>query len=170
MPALSEVRRLEVDDDVPTQRRDAFDDAVVVLVGLGVDQSAHKVEAHTANTRLVHLGELLVAHVGLDRRDPAGPAVGGGQRVEHRGVVRTVARRLDDDVAFDPEVIAQGKQLLLARVARRVLALGREGELLTGTENVTVRVDGPTGQHETWRAGTRVKDQPVGIHGEGAHR
>jgi len=138
--------------------------AVLLFPFLGMSGSIYVAAAMNGT---VAIGAL-VAHW-LDGRDPAGSAVGGGQRVKHRGVVRTVTRRLDDHVALDPEVIAQGKQLLLARVARCVLALGREGELVTGTENVTVRVDGPTGQHEAWRAGTRVKDQPVGVHGEGAH-
>src|SRR5208282_2601231 len=55
--------------------------------------------------------------------------------------VGAVARRLDDDVARKAEMIAQGKQLRLARVARRVLALGRIRKLGAWPEHVAMRVD-----------------------------
>ena len=64
-----------------------------------------------------------------DGGDAARLAAGRLERIDHRAVVGAVAGGLHDDVAREAEVVAQREQLLLARVAGRVLALGRVGEL-----------------------------------------
>ena len=55
----------------------------------------------------------------------------------------------------ETQVVAQCEQLILAGVAGRVLALGREGEDVARTEDVAVRVDGARREDERRRRGAR---------------
>ena len=64
-----------------------------------------------------------------DGRHAARPAAGRLERIDERAIVAAVAGRLHDHVPGETEVIAQREQLLLRRVAGRVLPLGRVGEL-----------------------------------------
>jgi hypothetical protein len=54
------------------------------------------------------------------------------QRIDQRAVVGAVAGGLHDHVLVEAQVVAQREQLLLAGVARRVLALGRVGNCAPG--------------------------------------
>ncbi len=101
------------------------------------------------------------ADAGPDRGDPARHAGRGPQRVDHGPVVGAVAGGLDDDVAGETEVVAQREQLVLRGVARGVLALGGEGELGRGTEDVAVGVDRPLGHPEGRGARVLVPVQPA---------
>jgi hypothetical protein len=90
------------------------------------------------------------------------------ERVDERTVVVAVAGRLHDDVALEPEVVAQREQLFLRGIAGRVLALGRIGEGIARPEYVAVRIHGPGRHRETRLRRVRVKGQIVGIHGHAA--
>ena len=157
---LRQVGGLEVDDDVPAERCDALRDRRELVGGCGVDQAPHEVEPHPPDPGLVELAQLGVTDIRSDGRDAAGPAVGRAHGVDHRPVVRAVARGLDDHVAAHAEVVAEGEELVLARVARRVLALGCEGERGAGPEHVAVRVDRARGEGERGNRGLRIPVQP----------
>ena len=64
------------------------------------------------------------------------------QRVHERAIVVAVAGGLHDHVALETEEIAQGEELLLGRVARRVLPLRRVGKHGGRAEDVAVCVHG----------------------------
>src|SRR5665213_3600031 len=51
IPSFGEIGRLEIDDDVPAERRNLFDDSVVVPVGFGINQAANVLK-RTARTPL----------------------------------------------------------------------------------------------------------------------
>ena len=77
-----------------------------------------------------------------------------------RGVRFNFVKRLVD--VTPREVLAQREQLLPARVAGRVLALGRVGKLRARPEHVAVRIHAVGRQLEARLAGTRVPVQPAG--------
>ena len=62
------------------------------------------------------------------------------KRIHHRTIVGAVTGRLHDDVAREAEVIAQGKELFLRGITRRVFARLRKGEFGRGPENVAMRI------------------------------
>ena len=132
-------------------------------LGAALDQAPDEVEPHAADARLVELAQLGVGDVRPDGRDAACPAAGRPHGVDHRAVVRAVAGGLDDDVAADPEVVAQREQLLLAGVARGVLALRREGELVARPEDVAVRVDRADREREGRGRGLRYQSSHPGV-------
>ncbi len=75
-----------------------------------------------------------------------------------------MAGRLDDHVALETEEIAQREQLLLGRVAGRVLALGRIGEHVARAEHVAVGVHRAGGRLVAGLSGIGVERQVVGVH------
>src|SRR5690242_10421854 len=77
-----------------------------------------------------------------------------------------MAGALDDDVALETKVIAQGEQGFLRRIGRRVLPLGRVRKYRTGTEYVAVRVDGARRRRKSRSARRRMGPEPSGIGGE----
>ena len=127
---LLQIRALEVDDDMPAQRRDLLRDGGQVFLGGGTDQALEEVEPHAPHTASSSLRSSRLGDIRTDGGDTARPATGGLDGVDHGAVVRAVAGCLHDDVAADAQVVAEGEKLLLARVARGVLALGRERELV----------------------------------------
>ena len=134
--------------------------------GREVDEALDEVEAHAAHAGRVHRLQLVVCDAAAHGRDSARLAVRMRQRIHHRAVVGAVAGGLHDDIAREAEVVAQREQLLLAGVARRVLALRREGELRAGAEHVAVRVDGTGRQLEAGLARVGVPVEPTGGLGE----
>ena len=142
VPQLGQVARLEVDDDVPAEGLDAQRDLRQLVPGREVDEAPDEVEADGAHAGLVQVAQLTIGDAAADGRDAARAAAAGAARVGHRAVVGAVAGGLHDDVAREAQVIAQREQLRLARVAGRVLPLGREGKLRPGTEHVAMRVHG----------------------------
>ena len=109
-------------------------------------------------------------HVAPYRGDAARPAAGVDERVDERAVVVAVTGRLHDDVALEPEVVAQREQLFLRGVAGRVLALGRIGERRARPEHVAMRVHRAGRHHESRLRRVRVEGQIVGIHDHDALR
>src|SRR5262249_49788811 len=91
----------------------------------------------------VHRLELGVGHFFADESDALGLVVRAFERIDHRAVVFAVARRLNDHVLVEAEKVAQRGELLLGRIARRVFALGRVGELALVPEPVAGRVARP---------------------------
>ena len=120
----------------------------------------------------MELGELCVGDVWFDGRHAASPTIRSDECVNQGVVVRTMARRLDNDVAREAKVIAQGEELILTRVARRVLAFFGEGELARGAKDVTVRVHRTLGYLEVWFRGIGFEAEPivVDLEGFGTHR
>ena len=106
--------------------------------------------------------QLGVGDVAIDRRHAARPVVRRAQRVDERAVVGAVAGGLHDDVLVEAEAIAQREELLLRRIARRVLPLRRVRELVAGAEHVAVRVHRAGGNLERRDRRIRVKRQPAG--------
>ena len=104
-----------------------------------------------------------------DARHAPGAAAGRRDGVEHRAVVRAVATRLDNDLAFDTEAVAEGEQLFLRCIAWRVLALGCEPEPVARAKYVAVRVDTFGRQHEGRRRRARVPVKPSGRLREAGH-
>ncbi len=76
-------------------------------------------------------------------------------------VVGSVAGRLYDDVAADPQTVAQREELVLARITRGVLAFRRERELGGGAEDMAVGVDRSGRQSEARRRRVLVPVQPA---------
>src|SRR5208282_1265353 len=81
--------------------------------------------------------------------------------VDHRAVVGAVAGRLNDDVAGKAQVIAEREELRLARVAGRVLALGRVREFGAGAEHVAMRIGAARRDPEARPAGAIVPVEPA---------
>ena len=128
-----------------------------------VDEPLDEVEARAPDAGRVHRLELGVGDVAIDRRDPASAAVRRQQGIDERAVVGAVAGRLDDDVLVEAQVIAKCEQQVLRRVARRVLALGRVGELVSGAEHVTVRVHRARRELERGNDGLGWKGSQPGV-------
>ena len=105
--------------------------------------------------------QFFVGDIPPDGRDAARFAAARETRVDHRAVVGAVAGRLHNDVAGKAEVIAQGEQLRLARVAWRVLALGGIGEFGPRAEHVAMRVDAAGRQGEARLAGAVEPVEPA---------
>ncbi len=167
---LRQILRFEVDDDVPAERLDALGDLDQHFARRHVDETLDEVEAHAAHAGGIELAELLVGEISGHSRDAARAAVRRPQRIDHRAIVGAVTRRLHDHVALEAEIVAQLPELLLRRVARRVLALRRIWKLVARTEDVTMRVD-RAGRRTVHRLARRlVIDEPVAVHLEPAHR
>ena len=164
---LGQVGGLEVEDDVPAERGDPF--AIVASSSVGAASTRRLTKLNrTPRTPASSSSRSSVSVTsGRTVAIPAGPAAGGADGVDHRPVVGAVAGGLDDDVAADSEVVAQREELLLARVAGRVLALGREGELVARPEDVAVGVDRAGRQRERGRGRTRMPVQPPAGLGKG---
>ncbi len=143
---VRQVGGLEVDDDMPAQRGDLLRDGGQVLLGGGVDEAFDEVEPHPAHTGVVEPAQLGVGDIGADGGDPAGPAAGGLDGVDHRGVVGAVAGGLHDHVPADPQLVPQGEQLVLAGIARGVLAFRRERELGAGPKTWQWASTAPAGR------------------------
>ena len=142
-------RRLEV--ETTCQPSGAIRSRSSQLVGgCGVDQPPDEVEPHAADPGLVELAQLGLADVAVDGRDPAGPALGGAHGVDHRPVVRAVARGLDDDVAADPRWSRRAKSCSLLASQGVYLRSGRRGTV-AGPEDVALRVDRAGRQRERGR-------------------
>jgi len=165
---IGQLGRLEIDDHVPAERRDATGEHGEDIRRCHVDQAPDEVEARAADAGGIELGELCIGRGRSDRRDAAGTIAGGAQRIDDSAVVGAVTGRLHEHIALEAEVIAQRPELLLRRIARCVLALGCEREALAGTEHVTVRINAAGWQPETRPRRLRVKGQPAGVHRERA--
>ena len=149
---------------MPAERCDPMGDFVQHLARREVDQATHEVEARATHACLMHGAQLGIGHITADGCHTAGPATRVQQRIDQRPVVGAVAGGLHDHVALEAQKVAQRKQLILRRVARRVLALGRKRKLRGGAEHMAVRIDRAR-RHTPARLGRiRMKDQPVGIH------
>ena len=92
------------------------------------------------------------------------------EHVEQSGIVTPVARGLHDDVLVESEKVAQREELLAARVARSVFALGREGEDGSRSEDVAMGIHCSRWHCEGRLRGIRVPVEPIGVFHEcGAH-
>ena len=139
---FGQVRRLEIDDDMPVVLDNALGDLLEFVLRREVDQPLDEIEAHAAHARLMKPLQFCVGHVAPDGRDAARFAVARKQGVDHRAVVGAVTGRLHDHVAIEAEMVAQREQLRLAGVARGVFALGRIRKLGARPEHMAMRVDG----------------------------
>ncbi len=147
---LGQVRRLEIDDDMPVALDDALGDRLEFVHRREVDQPLDEIEAHAAHASLVQALQFGVGHVPPHGRDSTRPAVARKQSVDHRAVVGAMTGRLHDDVAVESEAIAQREQLRLAGVAGGVFAFGRVGELGPRSEHMAMRVDGAAWKRKAW--------------------
>ena len=70
-----------------------------------------------------------------------------------------MASGLDYDVTSKPKVVAQRKELILRRIAGRVLALRRIGKRVTRSKNMAMRINCSGGQLKSrlGRAGEPVQ-------------
>src|SRR4029453_2575842 len=71
-----------------------------------------------------------------------------------------------EEVGGEPEPIAQREELLLRRVTRRVLPLGRVRKHVSWSEHVAMCVHGAFGHLERRHRWIRMKRQPTGSNGE----
>ena len=101
----------------------------ITSFGVEFDQPLDEVEAHALHPGAVHPLSSSSVTSSPTKATPLALLFECVQRVDHRAVVRVVAGRLHDHVLVEAEEVAQREQLLLRRVARRVLALRREGKL-----------------------------------------
>src|SRR5437762_21157 len=90
--------------------------------------SSYEGEAGAAASGRMQSIELRVRDVATDGRHAARAAAGMDKGVDERAIVGAVAGRLHDDIALEPEKIAQCEQLFLRRVAWRVFARRRVGK------------------------------------------
>ena len=171
IPQLGQVDRLEVDHHMPAQLLDASRDLHQLVLGREIDQALDEVEANAANAGLVQCLQLGVADAALDGGHSACSAAAVDQRIDHRPVVCAVAGGLHHDVAGEPKVVAQGVELGLGRIARRVLALRRVREFGAWAKHMAVRVHAASRHLEARLARVGVPVEPawgfVEIH---AHR
>ena len=147
---LGQVRRLEIDDDMPIVLDNALGDLFEFVHRREVDETLDEIEAHAAHAGLMQPLQFGVAHVAPDGRDSARSALAREQRVDHRAVVGAMTRRLHDDVAIEAETVAKREQLRLAGVARGVFALGRVRELGPRPKHMAMRVDGSAAEARSW--------------------
>ncbi len=159
---VRQVRRLEVEDDVPAQRRDPAGHRLQGLARGRIHQAPDEVETHCAYPGLVQPPQFGVGDVGADRRHAPGARTGRAQGVHQGAVVRAVAGGLHDDVAADAQVVAQGEQVVPGGVDGCVLPLGGEGELGGGAEDVAVGVDRSRRQDEGGCGRAAVPVEPAG--------
>ena len=68
---IGQVRRLEIDDDVPVVLDDALDDLFEFVQRREVDQPLDEFEPHAAHARLMQPLQFRVGHVAPDGRDAA---------------------------------------------------------------------------------------------------
>src|SRR5262249_36409003 len=137
-----QVRHLEVDDDVPTERRHARGDALEHLARGEVDQEPHEIEAYAAHAGAIHRLEFGIGDLLADEGDALSLAGRAFERIDHRAIVLRMTGCLHDDVLVEAEKVAQREQLLLRRVTRGVFALARIRKFAFGPEPVAVRIDG----------------------------
>jgi hypothetical protein len=166
VPQFGQIHRLEVDHHVPAELGDASSDFHQLVLGREIDQALDEIEAHAAHAGGVQLLQLVVGDAALHRGHTPRLAATGQAGVDHGAVVGAVAGGLHHDVAREPEMVTQRKQLLLAGVARRVLALGRIGKLSARAEDVAVGVHAAGGQFEGGSGGIGVPVEPAGCLGE----
>src|SRR5437660_2955837 len=149
---------------MPAERSDSPGDLREDLARREIDQSAHEVEASAADTGRMQSLELRVRDVATDGRHAARAAAGMDKRVDERAIVVAVAGRLHDDIALEPEKIAQREQLFLRRVAWRVFALRCVGKRPLRSEDVAMRVHRTRRYREAGLRRSRIKRQVVCIH------
>ena len=166
VPQLGQVHRLKVDHHMPAQLGNAACNLHQLVLGREVHQALDEVEAHTAHARRVQGLQLFIRHAALDCCHATRLTAAGQAGIRHGAVVCAVAGGLHDHVAGKAQVVAQRKQLVLAGIAGRVLALGRVRKLRAGAEHMAVGVHRTCGQLKAGlgRAGVPVK--PAGGFGE----
>ena len=108
---LGQVRRLEIDDDMPVVLDNALGDLFEFVHRREVDQPLDEIEAHAAHARLMQALQFRVGHVAPDGRDSARSALARKQGVDHRAVVGAMTSRLHDDVAIEAETVAQERTI-----------------------------------------------------------
>jgi len=163
VPQFGQIGRLEIDNDMPAEWRDAAGDLEQFVFRREVDETLDEVEANAAHAGPVQRLKVGIADVAPHRGDATRHAVRMNERIDEGAVVGAVAGCLDDDVAGETEPVAQREQLLARGIAGRVFALGREREALAGTENMTMGIDGPRRQAE-------LRDRRIGKPIEPARR
>src|SRR5262245_57180309 len=108
---------------MPTERGDAIGDLRKDLARCEVHEPTNEVEARSANASRVHLLELAIGDVSIDRGHTACTVIRRSQRVDERAVVAAVTRGLHDDVLAEAEPIAESEELFLRCIDRCVFAL-----------------------------------------------
>ena len=101
-----QVRRLEIDHDMPVVLDDAAGDLDQFVLRREVDQPLDEIEPDAAHAGLMKPLEFAVGDAASDGRDAARPAPARAQGVDHGAVVGAVAGRLDDDIARKTEMVA----------------------------------------------------------------
>jgi hypothetical protein len=104
-----------------------------------------------------HAGAMQGIELGLcdvvgDYGDTAPAPAEAMQRIDGAGIIRAVDARVHDHDALEMEIRLQGEQLLERRLAGRVAALGREGELRRRAEDMGVTIAGAA-RHDEGRRG-----------------
>jgi hypothetical protein len=72
------------------------------------------------------------------------------ERIHESPVVSAMASGLNNDVFGKAQMISQGKQLLFAGIAGRVLSLWRVGKNIRGSKHMAMRIDRTRRQFELW--------------------
>ena len=108
--------------------------------------------------------QFFVRYRGFDGSYASSQPIGVIQSVDKRAVVSTVASRLDNHVTTQPKMISQPPEHLLRTVTWRVFTLGSVGKALTGTKDVTVRIDRTCRENKRGFSGIGVINTPSEIH------
>ena len=139
---LVEIGVLEIDHDVPAELGDARGDPLHHVLRRGIDQPLDEVEAHALHAGVV---QLLQARVGESprRRRPRPWPCRWKSTSASTSARLSVSWQVACTITFlsKPRKSRRCEQLLLRRVAGRVLALRRERKLRLRPEHVAVRVD-----------------------------
>ncbi len=146
---------LEIDYHMPACGQAPADLQELVL-GRIVDQPLEEVEPDTAHPAIMQRGQLRFRNIGIDHRHAARLAVGFGDCVQSRGIVRAVAGGLHDHILFEAEMIAQRKQLVRPGIGGKVLRFGAEAEGIHRPEDMAMRI------HRTRRRG-KIRLAGVGV-------
>ena len=97
---------------MPPQLLDPAGNFDQLLAGGKIDKALDEVEAHAANTGIVHGAKLGIADPALHGCNAARHAAGMLQGVEHGPIVGAMAGGLDNHITCKTEVVAQCEQLL----------------------------------------------------------
>ena len=147
IPELGQIRRLEIDHDMPAELRDAAGDLHQLVLRREVDEPLDEVEAHAAHAGVVQALQLLVADP--PRRTVATPRARPALARQASTIARLSAPwqvACTTTLREKPSQSRSAKSSRLARVAGRVFALRRVGELGARPEDVAMRVDRARGQ------------------------
>ena len=135
-----QVDRIEMQIDMPAERRDHRNDAVEGRHVGHPAEMAHEVEAAPAEPTFMQLAKAALGDGIVDIGDGAKGAVADRDGIQRHPVVGAMHAGIDDDGATDPELFVQRLEIPERRVGRRIGPSRRVRIFVTGAEDVGMRV------------------------------